>query len=203
MQKIATPQELQTGLLSILAYVQGTEKPEREKVASDLRELADRVAARSTTPVFIHTKYEKGGKTHTVKDAWPPSFGKPSNASLTKAVKGREKSRPDEKVIEAEVKTVSGKSLARYKVATDVTAAKVPRNLGRLIRMTRNEGHEVKKHEVWVKFKSESDANRFEDRYNARFDAGDGVIDEDDEDLMAYGSMDPKTGMYTIKVPLD
>ena len=127
MQKIATPQELQTGLLRILAYAQGAQRPERAKIASDLRELADRVAGNVTS------------------------------------------------------------------------AAKVPRNLEMLIRKVRNEGYEVKGHEVWVKFKTEADANKFEDRYNAKFDED----DEDDQDMMAYGGLNPKTGVYTITVPLD
>lgn len=75
-------------------------------------------AGRATTPVFIHTTYEKGGKKETTKDAWHPALGKPGNTSLAKAVKGFEKSNPGSKVLEAEVKTQSGKTLARYKGAS-------------------------------------------------------------------------------------
>jgi len=126
MHKIATPQELQTGLLSILAYVQGSENPERTKIAADLRELADRVAA------------------------------------------------------------------------TDVTAA-VPSQVKRLTRMVRNEGVEEKGHEVLVKFKTERDANKFEDRAKGAL----GLDDDDDDDDSKYdvwGTQDPKSGMYTIHI---
>ena len=44
MQKIASPQELSAELHRLLAYCSGTERPSREKLASELRELADRVA---------------------------------------------------------------------------------------------------------------------------------------------------------------
>ena len=77
-------------------------------------------------------------------------------------------------------------------------AVQLPSSLERLLRMTVNEGHEVKNHEVLVRFKTERDANKFEDRYNARFDED----DEDDQDQMAYGALDPKTRLYTIHIPL-
>ncbi len=44
MEKIASPQELQSEIRSILAYVHHSEKPDRQVVAVRLRELADRVA---------------------------------------------------------------------------------------------------------------------------------------------------------------
>ena len=43
MQKIASPQELQTELRRLLAYCQG-EQPSREKLAGELLDLAERVA---------------------------------------------------------------------------------------------------------------------------------------------------------------
>lgn len=43
MRKIASPQELQTELRRLLAYCSGPEKPSREKLAAELRELASRV----------------------------------------------------------------------------------------------------------------------------------------------------------------
>jgi hypothetical protein len=46
MQKIASPQELQSELRRVLAACQGPERPSREKLAEELRALADRVAAR-------------------------------------------------------------------------------------------------------------------------------------------------------------
>jgi len=44
MDKIASPQDLQTELRRIMAYCQGSENPSRDVLASELRELADRVA---------------------------------------------------------------------------------------------------------------------------------------------------------------
>lgn len=44
MKKIATPQDLQAELRRLLAYAQ-TERPSREKLAAEMRGLADRVAA--------------------------------------------------------------------------------------------------------------------------------------------------------------
>ena len=44
MNKIASPQELQAELRSIMAFIHASEKPDRDAVASKLRELADRVA---------------------------------------------------------------------------------------------------------------------------------------------------------------
>lgn len=95
--------------------------------------------------------------------------------------------RPSRKLLAQELRALAGR-----------VAARVPPGLERLMRMTVHEGHEVKGHEVWVYFKTERDANKFEDRYNAKFDKD----DEDDQDQMAYGALDPKTGRYTIKVPL-
>lgn len=52
MNKIATPQDLQTELRCLLALVEDSngEKPSREKLAADIRELADRVAGYSVAP---------------------------------------------------------------------------------------------------------------------------------------------------------
>jgi len=44
MQKIASPRELQAELKSIIAFVHASEKPDRQVVASKLRELADRIS---------------------------------------------------------------------------------------------------------------------------------------------------------------
>jgi len=44
MLKIASPQELQAELKSIIAFVHASEKPDRQVVASKLRGLADRLA---------------------------------------------------------------------------------------------------------------------------------------------------------------
>lgn len=44
MRKIATPQDIQVELHRILTACQGPERPSRKKIASDLRDLADRVA---------------------------------------------------------------------------------------------------------------------------------------------------------------
>ena len=46
MQKIATPQDLQAELHRLLAYCQ-EENPSREKLAAEIRELADRVGGRT------------------------------------------------------------------------------------------------------------------------------------------------------------
>lgn len=46
MDKIASPKELATELRSILAYSE-QEKPSRDKIATDLRALADRTAGES------------------------------------------------------------------------------------------------------------------------------------------------------------
>ena len=89
MLKIASPQQLQNEILRILAYAQG-DKPSREVLAHNLRELADRVAGTRT--------------------------------------------------------------------------AGMPAMVKRVVRMVRNEGVEEKPHKVMVKFKSEADANKFEDR---------------------------------------
>jgi len=45
MQKIASPQDLQAEIRAIMAFVHASEKPDRQVIASKLRELADRVAA--------------------------------------------------------------------------------------------------------------------------------------------------------------
>jgi hypothetical protein len=53
MKKIASPQELQAELKSLMAYVQGygpEGKPDRQVIASKLRALADRVAAKIDWP---------------------------------------------------------------------------------------------------------------------------------------------------------
>ena len=44
MQKIASPQELQAEIKAIMAFVHASEKPDRQVVASKLRELAGRLA---------------------------------------------------------------------------------------------------------------------------------------------------------------
>lgn len=44
MKKIASPQDLQAELRRLLAYSQGPEKPSRDKIAAELRVLANRVA---------------------------------------------------------------------------------------------------------------------------------------------------------------
>ena len=44
MQKIASPQDLQAELKAIMAFIHASEKPDRQVVASKLRELADHVA---------------------------------------------------------------------------------------------------------------------------------------------------------------
>jgi len=44
MQKIATPQDLQAALRHLIAMTQGPERPSRERLATELLELADRVA---------------------------------------------------------------------------------------------------------------------------------------------------------------
>lgn len=46
MLKIASPRELQAELKSIIAFVHASEKPDRQVVASKLRDLADRVGAK-------------------------------------------------------------------------------------------------------------------------------------------------------------
>jgi hypothetical protein len=47
MDKIATPQDLQAELHSIMAFVHASEKPDRQVLASKLRDLADKVAAKA------------------------------------------------------------------------------------------------------------------------------------------------------------
>ena len=51
MDKIASPQDLQAELNDILASCQGDERPSREVIAADLRDLADRVAGMEATQV--------------------------------------------------------------------------------------------------------------------------------------------------------
>jgi len=50
---VESPQELQAELQSILAYVEGPDRPSREVLGSKLRGLAGRVAAKSTKPVRV------------------------------------------------------------------------------------------------------------------------------------------------------
>jgi len=50
MQKIATPQDLQAALRHLIAMTQGPERPSREKLAEELRGLADRVATPEGSP---------------------------------------------------------------------------------------------------------------------------------------------------------
>ena len=49
MNKIASPKDLRAEVQRILDYANGPEKPSREKLASDLRSLADRVATTAIT----------------------------------------------------------------------------------------------------------------------------------------------------------
>ena len=51
MDRIASPRDLQAELQSIRAFVHASERPDREVVASKLRDLANRVAA--ATPVDV------------------------------------------------------------------------------------------------------------------------------------------------------
>jgi len=53
MRKIASPQELQSEIHAIMAYIQGPGKPERRVVAAKLRELADRVASGKEAALVI------------------------------------------------------------------------------------------------------------------------------------------------------
>ena len=50
MRKIATPQDLQAELRRLLAECQGSDLPSRQKLAIELRGLADRVVASSRVP---------------------------------------------------------------------------------------------------------------------------------------------------------
>jgi hypothetical protein len=60
-QKVASPSDLQTELLRIIAYVQGTQRPERARIAADLNNLADRVAD-TVMPRVKWTKVIAGDK---------------------------------------------------------------------------------------------------------------------------------------------
>jgi len=62
MEKIANPQELAQELQTLLEYAQGPE-PSREKLASDLRELANKVAT-ADMPIIraMMESYEAGFK---------------------------------------------------------------------------------------------------------------------------------------------
>jgi len=59
MQKIASPQDLQAEIKAIMAFVHASEKPDRQVVASKLRDLADRVAA---APKMIGKKPDEVAK---------------------------------------------------------------------------------------------------------------------------------------------
>lgn len=120
MKKIASPQEVQAELRSIMAFVHASEKPDREVVAQKLRELADRVAA-------------------------------------------------------------------------------IPRRIKNLPRGVRNEGVEEKAHELIVKFKTERDANKFEDRAKEALGLDD-PEEAEDSDYDVSGGLDPKTGEYRITI---
>lgn len=71
MQKIASPTELQSELRRLLAYCGGPEKPSREKLASELRDLADRVAMEFDTPEalkkYLQDHPDADKSKHTVK----------------------------------------------------------------------------------------------------------------------------------------
>ena len=49
MNKIASPQELQSELRKLLAYVESSKEPSREKLAGELGQLASRVTVRRIT----------------------------------------------------------------------------------------------------------------------------------------------------------
>jgi len=69
------------------------------------------------------------------------------------------------------------------------------REILRMVSMASND-YEDTGHEILVRFKTERDANRFEDRVNS------GLDEEYDWDEMASGSLDSRTGLYTIAVPI-
>lgn len=66
MQKIASPQELTVELRRLLAYCSGPEKPSRVRLASELRELAARVAgfprSSATYQEYVERKKREGEK---------------------------------------------------------------------------------------------------------------------------------------------
>lgn len=81
MEKIASPQDLQAELRSLLAYCQGPTRPSRDLVASKLRDLADRVAAAGTelaTGAKLKVLYRRG--------SWPPDMY--TKGTLVEVVKG-------------------------------------------------------------------------------------------------------------------
>jgi hypothetical protein len=80
MNKIASPQQLQAELRRLLAYA-GSEMPSRKRIASELRELADRVAAKSLTIEQITELCKKKGVSPT--KFWEEAMGG-DRASLPK-----------------------------------------------------------------------------------------------------------------------
>ena len=72
MKKIASPNELQAEIRSIIAFVHGhgpEGKPDREAIAGKLRDLADRVAAGPTLKVKdVGTQAAKGSGEHLEMD---------------------------------------------------------------------------------------------------------------------------------------
>jgi hypothetical protein len=65
MDKIASPQDLQAELRRLLAYSQ-SEKPSREKIAGELRALADRVADDELTEKTLVEYLKESGSSVTV-----------------------------------------------------------------------------------------------------------------------------------------
>ena len=78
MKKIASPQELQAELKAIMVFVHASEKPDREVVASKLRELANRV--RVTAGEFTEDEWKAHKREHPGAD--------PKDHTITKGDKG-------------------------------------------------------------------------------------------------------------------
>jgi len=60
MDRIASPQDLQAELRRLLAYCESDEKPSREKLASELRDLANRLARLTFKKQKITVKLQNG-----------------------------------------------------------------------------------------------------------------------------------------------
>lgn len=74
MNRIASPRDLQAELRSVVAFIHASEKPDRQIVASKLRDLADRVARAPDKDVFrLMDKFKEDHPGHVTGKVYPSS----------------------------------------------------------------------------------------------------------------------------------
>lgn len=85
------------------------------------------------------------------------------------------------------------------KVVARFLSAAMPSQIKRLVSDVRKEQVEEKSGKVLVHFKTEAQANKFEDKAKAALHLED-PEEAEDSNYEVYGGQDPKTGEYTITI---